>query len=116
MAERTGVKDIVLIHLEDKPYSFARVEDIRDDWKKGWYHVTLLFLQVPLQVVTWILRDSYIDGVEFTMDGKRIRLEKVVAPKIADSPPEPDPPKEKKKEPLQKSDKGKIISFEKRKK
>ncbi|MFA6008841.1 MAG: hypothetical protein WC799_02580 [Desulfobacteraceae bacterium] len=116
MIERTGVKDIVLIHLEDKPFSFARIEDIRDDWKKGWYHVTLLFFQVPLQVVTWILRDSYIDGVEFTMDGNRVRLEKVVAPEIELPSPEPDSPKVEKKDPPQKKDVGKIISFEKRKK
>lgn len=116
MLERTGVNDIVLIYLEDKPFSFARIEDIRDDWKKGWYHVTLLFLQVPLQVVTWILRDSYIDGVEFTMDGNRVRLEKVVAPKMEQAAPEPDPPKEEKKTPPPKKDVGKIITFEKRKK
>jgi hypothetical protein len=37
-------------------------------------------LQVPLQVVTWILRDRYIAGDEFTMNGKRMRLEPVVSP------------------------------------
>ncbi len=112
MGERTVVKDIVLIYLEDQPYSFARIEDIRDDWKKGWNHVTLLFLQVPLQQVTWILRDSYIDGTEFTMDGKRIRLEKVIAPETPQPPSEPEQPKE----PADKKSGGKIISFEKLKK
>ena len=114
MGERTGVQDIVLIYLEDKPYSFARIEDIRDDWKKGWYHVTLLLLQVPLLVVTWILRDAYIDGAEFTMDGKRIRFEKVVTP--LPEIPEPEPSANDTKEPSEKKDSGKIISFDKLKK
>lgn len=76
----TTVNDIVLIYFEDKPLVFARVEEITPDVKADWYGITLLFLQVPLQVVTWILRDVYINGGEFTMNGKRMRLEKVVAP------------------------------------
>jgi hypothetical protein len=72
--------DIVLIYLEDEPLSFARIEDILPDSKPDWYHVKLLMLQIPLQVVTWILRDIYIEGAEFTMNGKRMRLEKVVVP------------------------------------
>jgi hypothetical protein len=77
---RTGEKDLVLIHYEDKPLSFARIEAVEPDHKPGWYHVTLLMLQVPVQVATWILRDAYIDGAPFTMNGKRMRLEKVVSP------------------------------------
>jgi hypothetical protein len=72
--------DIVLIYREDEPLSFARIEDISADSKPDWYHVKLLMLQVPLQVITWILRDVYIEGAEFTMNGKRMRLEKVVVP------------------------------------
>ena len=72
--------DIVLIYFEGEPLVFARIEDIEPDAKPDWYHVTLLMLQVPLQTVTWILRDVYINGGEFTMNGKRMRLEKVVAP------------------------------------
>lgn len=82
----TGINDIVLIHFEEKPLSFARIEDIATDHKPGWYHVSLLMLQVPLQVVTWILRDAYINGQEFTMDGKRMRLERVEAPQPARPP------------------------------
>jgi len=74
------VNDIVLIHFEDQPLSFARIEEILPDNKPDWYHVKLLMLQIPLQVVTWILRDRYIMGDEFTMNGKRIRLEKIVCP------------------------------------
>jgi hypothetical protein len=73
-------KDIVLIYFEDKPVVFARIEDIQADSKKDWYHVKLLLLQTPLQTVTWILRDIYIDGEEFTMNGKRVKLELVICP------------------------------------
>ena len=76
----TSEQDLVIIYLEDQPMSFARVEEIIADHKKNWYHVTLLMLQIPVQEVTWILRDVYIDGAEFTMDGKRLRLEKVKRP------------------------------------
>lgn len=72
--------DIVLIYFEDRPLSFARIESILPDAKPNWYHVELLMLQVPLQVVSWILRDIYIDGSEFTMNGKKMRLELVEKP------------------------------------
>jgi hypothetical protein len=75
------INDIVLIYYEDQPFSFARIEDITADHKKDWYHVKLLLLQLPLETVTWILKDVYINGEEFTMGGKRMRFEKVVAPK-----------------------------------
>jgi hypothetical protein len=84
--------DIVLVYFEDKPLTFARIEDISPDHKPGWYHVKLLMLQVPLQVVTWILRDAYIDGDEFTMNGKRMRLEKVQVPEEPPVPAEPPQP------------------------
>jgi hypothetical protein len=78
--DMTTVGDLVLIYFEDKPMSFARVEDILPDSKPGWFHIKLLMLQVPLQVVNWILRDVYIEGDEFTMNGNRMRMEKVVSP------------------------------------
>ena len=74
------INDVVLIYFEDKPLIFARIEDISPDVKKDWYLVKLLILQVPLQVVTWILREAYINGDEFTMNEKRMRLEKVECP------------------------------------
>ena len=86
--------DIVLIYFEDKPLTFARIEDITPDIKKDWYHVKLLILQVPLQITSWILRDIYIDGAEFTMDGKRVRLEKVICPEPPAAAVEPEPKKE----------------------
>ena len=74
------INDVVLIYFEDKPLIFARIEDISPDVKKDWYLVKLLILQVPLQVVTWILKEAYINGDEFTMNEKRMRLEKVECP------------------------------------
>ena len=76
----TTINDIVLIYFEDNPLIFARIEDISPDIKKGWYLVKLMILQVPLQVVTWILKEEYINGSEFTMNEKRMRLEKVACP------------------------------------
>ena len=84
--------DLVLIHHEDQPVIFARIEEILPDAKPDWYHVKLLLLQVPPQVVTWILRDVYIDGHEFTMNGQRMRLEKVVSPEEKIKVPETDTP------------------------
>lgn len=77
--------DIILIYYEGQPVSFARIESILPDVKKDWYHVKLLLLQVPLQTVTWILRDVYINGEEFTMGGNRMRMEKVEAPEEPDA-------------------------------
>ena len=82
--------DLVLIHHEDQPVLFARIEEILPDAKPDWYHVKLLLLQVPPQVVTWILRDIYIDGQEFTMNGQRMRMEKVVSPEESAKPPATD--------------------------
>ena len=78
--------DLILIYYEDNPLSFARIENILPDSKPDWYHVKLLLLQIPPQLVTWILRDVYIDGNEFTMNGKRMRIEKVVIPDEPESP------------------------------
>ena len=72
--------DIILIYMEEQPLVFARVESILPDSKPDWYHISLLLLQIPLQVTTWILKDVYINGDTFTMNGKKMRLEKVVAP------------------------------------
>ena len=104
--------DIVLIYLEDEPLSFARIEDISADSKRDWYHVKLLMLQIPLQVVTWILRDVYIEGAEFTMNGKRMRLEKVMAPDER-QPREPNVENEEKDAPKPKKNTGpaKVISL-----
>ncbi len=74
------INDLVLIYFEGKPLVFARIEDIAADKKANWYHVKLLMLRVPLQTVSWILKDTYINGEEFTMGGRKMRLEKVESP------------------------------------
>lgn len=72
--------DLVLVYMEGNPAFFARIELIRQDLKPGWYQVKLLILQIPLVVATWILRRAYIDGDEFTMGGRPVRVVKVVSP------------------------------------
>ncbi len=111
----TAETDVVLIYFEDNPVAFARVESILPDIKRDWYHVKLLLLKLPLQTVTWILRAAYIDGTEFTMNGKRMRIEKVICPEEEAIEPEADPKPEKKDLPKS-SGKSKVISFPLRKK
>ena len=110
--------DIVLVYMEDAPIFFARIEDISADIKKNWYHVKLLVLQVPVYVITWILRDVYINGETFTMNGKRIRLEKIICP--AEPKPEQDEidaeMPDKTSAPENSPQKNKIISLADRKK
>lgn len=69
--------DVVLIHYQDKPAMYARIEAIEPDMKKDWYRVTLLLLTIPQQVITWILREEYINGAPFTMDGNSMVLKRV---------------------------------------
>jgi hypothetical protein len=69
--------DVVLVHLEKQPAFFARIEEIAADRKRDWYQVRLLIFQIPVTEVTWTIREEYIDGEPFTMNGRQIRLEKV---------------------------------------
>jgi hypothetical protein len=69
--------DIVLIHYQDRPAMYARIEAIEPDIKKGWYQVTLLLLTIPQQIATWILREEYINGAPFTLGEKAMMLKKV---------------------------------------
>lgn len=112
-----AINDVVLIYLENSPVSFARVESILPDHKKDWFQIKLLMLQIPLQVVTWILKDIYINGEEFQMNGKKMRLEAIKAPveepavfegSKKDTPKQPLPDTEN---PKQDREPGKIISF-----
>lgn len=72
-----SVGDVVLIYYEEEPAFFARIESIEPDTKKGWFRVQLLVLTIPLGTITWILREEYINGVPFTMEGKPLRIEAV---------------------------------------
>jgi hypothetical protein len=81
----TGEGDLVLAHIRNKPAFFARIENIEADIKPAWFQVKMLVLQVPLVTITWILRDTYINGEEFTMGGHPVKLEKVVTPESTDA-------------------------------
>lgn len=113
--------DVVLVHMDNSPAFFARVEQITTDVKPGWFHVKLLVLQVPLLVVTWILREPYFNGEEFTMGGHPMRIEKVVSP-AEEAPSEEEKPEGEKKESgkpvlVESKKEGKVISlFDRRKK
>ena len=108
--------ELVLVHVEDSPAFFARIECISPDVKPDWYQVTLLVLQVPLVEVTWILKEEYINGGSFTMGGKRVVMERVVAPP-KELPPDEDRKSERypKKKPSPEKDTGKVISLFERK-
>lgn len=99
--------DVVLIYCEDQPLTYAKIEEIFPDVKVDWYHVKMIILQIPLQVITWTLRNVYIEGDEFTISGKKFRMEAVVCP--AETPVSKnlnntnDSPKDSKN--------GKVISF-----
>ena len=115
----THAGDIVLIYVEGNPAFFARIEDISHDDKPEWFQVKMLVLQVPLMVITWILRKPYIDGDEFTMGGRPMRLEKVVAPKEQDDDEneEVSPFEELSKAPPKpRGEMGKVVSLMDRKK
>ncbi|HHL71489.1 MAG TPA: hypothetical protein ENJ29_03165 [Bacteroidetes bacterium] len=73
-------KDLILVHIDNKPAFFARVEEFVADHKPRWWHVKLLILQVPPVVTTWILRKEQINGEPFTMGGTPVRIEKVLVP------------------------------------
>ncbi|MDZ7332373.1 MAG: hypothetical protein ONB31_10385 [candidate division KSB1 bacterium] len=96
--ETISKTDVVLVYIENNPTFFARIEDISPDIKKGWWRVRLLILQIPLMVTTWILDDDQIRGADFTMGGTPIRIEKVVAPRVA-LPNEPETVEPKPQEP-----------------
>lgn len=75
-----GINDLVLVHIDNKPGFYARIEDIAPDVKSGWWQVKLLVLSFPLQVFTWTLDESQINGEPYTMGGTPVRMEKVVSP------------------------------------
>lgn len=101
--------DVVLVHHEENPALYARIEAIGPDVKKDWFQVTLLLLTLPAQTVTWILREEYINGEPFTMGGQAMRLEKVERVQVERKPDQEVPSAEKK----EKETSGKVIPFKK---
>ncbi len=70
----TDVGDLVLIHFEEQPALFARIEAIRPHDTPGWYSCDLLALALPPQRMSWILEQSQIEGASYTMGGRAVRL------------------------------------------
>lgn len=101
--------DVVLIHYQDHPVAYARIEGISPDIKKDWYQVTLLLLTLPAQLVTWILREEYINGAPFTMGGQSVKLESVKPTRPSRTPEGDGRPKGPK--PAEKA--SKVIAFKK---
>lgn len=101
--------DLMLLYHKEAPAGFARVEEITADVKPGWWQVRLLLLQLPISQVTWILREEYIDGAEFTMGGNPLRLERLPGPGSAapDQDETPEPPEDGQNQ-------GKVISLSRR--
>jgi hypothetical protein len=96
--------DVILIHVEEKPAFYARVEEILFDAKKGWRQMRFVVLTVPLQEMTWTLEPSQIDGDPFTMGGTPLRIERLADP-VPTFPPEESAGAERSKP------EGKVISF-----
>jgi len=84
------INDLVLVHLDRKPAFYARINDITPDVKRGWYQVELLVLALPPQTLVWILEESHIQGEEFTMGGRPVKLE-LIPPKELPKPDSPPP-------------------------
>ena len=62
------------VYFDNKPTAYARIEMIRPDIKTHWFQVQLLFLSFPPQETTWILREEYLEGTDFTMNNIPIRV------------------------------------------
>ncbi len=86
----TTINDLVLVHIDNKPGFYARIENVSPDVKAGWWKVKLLVLTIPVQIYTWILEESQINGAPFTMGGTPVLMEKVVSPEPATQAANPE--------------------------
>jgi hypothetical protein len=86
----TTINDLVLVHLDRKPAFYARINDISPDAKRGWYQVELLMLSLPPQTLVWIMEEAHIQGEEFTMGGRPVKLA-LIPPKDQPKPGSPTP-------------------------
>ena len=110
------INDLVLIHVDNKPGFYARIEEIVPDIKPGWWQVTLLVLTFPLQVFTWILDEQQIEGADFTMGGTPLRLVDVVSPAELERAEKEKADKERVKKIRQEGGAPKVISLMDRRK
>ncbi len=84
------INDLVLVHMDRKPAFYARLNDINPDVKRGWYQVEMLVLTLPPQTLVWILEEAHLNGDEFTMGGRPMKLEGI-PPKARPQPESPTP-------------------------
>lgn len=112
----TTIHDLVSIHIEHQPAFFARVEDIVPDKKPGWWKVSLLVLTNPLQIFTWILEESQINGAPFTMGGTPVMLEKVISPLAQEVDVRSEPAQKDSAAQVEKKEMAKVVSLVDRKK
>lgn len=99
----TDIGDVILVYLEDQPAFFARIEDVIPDIKPGWLRLKFLILQIPPTLGEWILRPDYVQGDAFSMGGRKVKIEKVVAPvEVQEPDPDPEPAGTRKVIPLRK--------------
>lgn len=108
--------DIVLVHVDNKPGFYARIDNIAPDVKPGWWQVRLLVLTFPLQVFTWILDEFQLQYAPFTMGGTPIRLEPVESPAIEEDNPAPPEATKPESPSGQEPGKGKVVSLADRRK
>jgi hypothetical protein len=111
-----AINDIVLVHVDNKPGFYARVEDISPDVKPGWWQVRLLVLTFPLQVFTWILDEFQLEYAPFTMGGTPIRLEPVVSPMEEERQQQEQQELEERKRLRQEGGNSKVVSLADRRK
>jgi hypothetical protein len=111
-----AINDIVLVHVDNKPGFYARVEDISPDVKPGWWQVRLLVLTFPLQVFTWILDEFQLEYAPFTMGGTPIRLEPVVSPMEEERQQQEQQELEERKRLRQEGGSSKVVSLADRRK
>ena len=94
LKQTTVVGDVVLVVAkEPQLLTYAMVSKIeRDDTRKNeWWHVTMQFLNIPLQEVTWTLRTPQFTGQEiFTMGGEG-RFIQAVDFRLEDPAQRPEP-------------------------
>ncbi|HXE95925.1 MAG TPA: hypothetical protein VN642_05945 [Dongiaceae bacterium] len=110
------IHDLVLVHVDNNPGFYARIDEIVPDVKPGWWQVKLLVLTFPMQVFTWILDDFQIEGAEFTMGGTPLRLEPVVSPVELERAEKENAEKERAQKTRQEGGTPKVISLQDRRK
>lgn len=110
------IHDIVLIHVDNKPGFYARIEDLTADVKPGWWQVRLMVFTFPLQIFTWILDEFQLDGAAYTMGGTPIRMERVISPVEQERIKREHDEKEERERSGQNSGSHKVISLSDRRK